>query len=209
MPLLPPQVLAWERLVERWLCGCLVLAGCTAAGTRVCAWCALIPLILEKHQSEACKLLHSSVISVMLTENRFLADFFFSLAVMNLCFEDEKGESSPSGRGTSTDICKLKCRHVSHLSSDLHLRFMTQHLIIVNLNFSTLSKVPRSIPFCISEMSQGALQKKLIKGTNCCHQAKLQGYIQATDSGESRLAPFSGANVIPSSKLSTLRRNMS
>lgn len=36
MPLPPPQVLASERLVERWLYGSLVLAGCTAAGTRVC-----------------------------------------------------------------------------------------------------------------------------------------------------------------------------
>lgn len=41
-------------------------------------------------------------------------------------------------------------------------------------------------------MSQGALQKRLKKGTNSCHQGKLQGYIQATDSEGSRLAPFSG-----------------
>lgn len=67
------------------------------------------------------------------------------------------------------------------VTSSLH--FATQHLIILNLNFSSLSKVPKSIPFCVSEMSQGTLQRKLMRGTNCCHQDKLQGYIQATDSG--------------------------
>lgn len=34
-----------------------------------------------------------------------------------------------------------------------------------------------------------------MEGTNCCHQGKLRGYIQATDSGGSRLTPFSGANA--------------
>lgn len=82
---------------------------------------------------------------------------------------------------------------------------MTQHLIILNLNFSALSKVPRSIPFYITEMSQGAVQKKLMRGTNCCHQGKLQ----ATDSEGSRLAPFPGANAIPSSKLNTLKSSNS
>lgn len=188
----------------------LVLAGCTAAGTRTCAWCARIQHILEKHHSETCKLLHSSVILVMLTENRFLADFFFSLAVLNFALKiEEMGESSPSGRGTSRDICKLKCMHMSATPAvTSSLCFTTQHLIILNLHFSALSKVPRSIPFYISEMSQGDLQTKLMKGTNCCHQGKLQGYIQATDSGGSRLTPFSGANAILNSKLSTLRRNM-
>ena len=66
------------------------------------------------------------------------------------------------------------------VTSSLH--FTTQH-IILNLNFSSLSKVPKSTPFCVSEMSQGTLQRKLMRGTNCCHQDKLQGYTQATDSG--------------------------
>lgn len=83
----------------KWLWGCLVLAGCSAAGTRGCAWCALIHLILEKQQSETCKLLHSSVISVMLTENRFLADFFFSLAVMNFALKMRKGKAHLQGEG--------------------------------------------------------------------------------------------------------------
>lgn len=99
MPLPPPQVLAWERLVERWLCGCPVLAGCTAAGTRACAWCVLIHHILEKHHSETCKLLHPSVILVMLTENRFLADFFFSLAVLNFALKMRRGKARLQGEG--------------------------------------------------------------------------------------------------------------
>lgn len=99
MPLPPPQVLAWERLVERWLCGCPVLAGISAAGTRACTWCALVHHILEKHQSETCKLLHSSVISVMLSENRFLADFFFSLAVLNFALKMRKGKAHLQGEG--------------------------------------------------------------------------------------------------------------
>lgn len=67
------------------------------------------------------------------------------------------------------------------VTSSLHST--TQHLSILNLNFSSFSKVPKSIPFCVSEMSQGTLQRKLMRGTNCCHQDKLQGYIRATDSG--------------------------
>lgn len=76
-----------------------MLAGCSAAGTRGCAWCALIHLLLEKHQSETCKLLHSSVILVILTENRFLADFFFSLAVMNFALKMRKGKAHLEGEG--------------------------------------------------------------------------------------------------------------
>lgn len=139
---------------------------------------------------------------------QILGWFLFFLSSSELCFEDEKGESSPSGRGTSRDICKLKCMHMSATPAVASSLCFTTHLIISNLHFSALSKVPRSIPFYSSEMSPGALQTKLMKGTNCCHQGKLQGYIQAKDCGGSRLTPFTGANAIPSSKLSTLRRNM-
>lgn len=60
-------------------------------GTRmVRAW---LITILEKHNSEMCKALQSSVISFMLTENRFLADFFFFLSSSDFFFEDEKEES--------------------------------------------------------------------------------------------------------------------
>jgi len=39
-PLPPPQLLPWERLVERWLWGCFVVAeGHTAAGTWACIQC--------------------------------------------------------------------------------------------------------------------------------------------------------------------------
>lgn len=82
--------------VTLWLLG---LAGCTAAGTRACAWCALIHHILEKHHSETCKLLHPSVILVMLTENRFLADFFFSLAVLNCALKMRRGKAHLQGEG--------------------------------------------------------------------------------------------------------------
>lgn len=68
------------------------------------------------------------------------------------------------------------------VTSSLH--FTVQHPIILNLNFSSLSNAPKSIPFCVSEMSQGTLQRKLMRRTSCCHQEKYQGYIQATDSGE-------------------------
>lgn len=120
-----------------------------------------------------CEPLKPSVISFMLTENRFLADFFFSLAVLNFALKMRR-KKQPLGRGTRRDSRKSNCRHMSSsaaVTSRLH--FTAQHLIILNLNISSLSKVPKSIPFCIREMSHGTLQRKL------SHQDKLQVYIQA------------------------------
>lgn len=137
---------------------------------------------------------------------QILGWLLFFLSSYEFCFEDEKGESSPSGRGTSTDICKLKCIHISHPSSDLHLRFTT-HFIILNI-FQPFQRFLGAFLSISVRCLWGLYRKKLTKGTNCCYQGKLQGYIQATDTGGSSLAPFSGASAIPSSKLSTLRRNM-
>lgn len=147
-----------------------------------------------------CKPLKPSVISFMLTKNRFLAYFFSALAVLNFALKMRR-KKQPLGRGTSRDSRKSNCRHMSSTAAvTSRLHFTAQHLIILNLNFSSLSKVPKSIPFCISKMSHGTLQRKL------SHQDKLQVYIQAQtlkSRPRSRLTPFSGASAVPNSKTST------
>lgn len=120
MSLPPTQVLPWERLVERWLCGCFALA------EGHCSWDkgmhtmnAWFITILEKHNSEMCKPLKSSVISFTLTENRFLADFFFSLAVLNFSLKMRRRKASLQGEGQAETL-QIKMRaYVIHHSSDL------------------------------------------------------------------------------------------
>lgn len=129
----------------------------------------------EKHNSETCKIITHLIHA---HQEQILGWLLFFLSSSDFFFEDEKEESKPSGRGTSRDTRKLKCMHTSSttaVTSSLH--FATQRLIILNLNFSSLSKVPKSIPFWVSETSHRTLQRKLTGGINCCNADKLQGYI--------------------------------
>lgn len=102
MPLPPPQLLPCQGLVARWLCHCVVLAGHAAAGTRACTHSSIA--ISEKHSSEMCKHLKSSVISFMLTKNRFLADFFFPLAVLVFSLKMRRRKVSLQGEGQAETL---------------------------------------------------------------------------------------------------------
>lgn len=83
---------------------------CARRGIR-CSWdkamrmvSAWLITILEKHNSEMCKAVQSSVISFMLTENRFLADFFFSLAVLIFSLKMRRRKASLQGQGQAETL---------------------------------------------------------------------------------------------------------
>lgn len=92
-------------------CGRAALQLLRASRRTHCSWdkamhivCAWFITILEKRNSEMCKPLKSSVISFMRTENRFLADFFFSLAVLNLSLKMRRRKASLQGEGQAETL---------------------------------------------------------------------------------------------------------
>lgn len=112
------------------LWSCLVLAGCTAGGTRgmVCMVCPDSSHLRETSIRNLQALTLISHLSYAPWE-QILGWLLFFLSSYEFCFEDEKGESSPWGRGTSTDICMSAIPAVTSICALRHNILLSWTLI--------------------------------------------------------------------------------